>query len=664
MGIVSLNASAKDVPLKGDVNGDGIVDVADIVCVVNHIIQNPTDVFHTDKADVNADDRIDVADIVCIVSVIMKNANAIVPDTIKITYQSETVSVEGNYDKNMLQTSITGAMVKLKSSGKRPFVCLIEGESADGGLIVDADTTCTMILNGLQLTSQASAAISFPKKQKVNIELPKGSQNILCDAASRDEKDDAKACLFSKGNLSFTGKGSLTVTGKYGHGIASSKNVTVDGCQIIVEDVIKNGIHCDKFTLKKGQIDLHLQNDASKGIKTKEDLVIKGGTIEGDAKGGITNKDGDLSYSSLLKSDGTMNISGGMLILKHYGDGGRCISVDKDMTMTGGTMNLECFGDGGKYQNIENEQDYYTPKCITVDNITRIERGKLYLLATGNGGKGIACSDTLFIGRQDDDFISEDSLIIKVETRGTALVDNKEEDFRRGCPKAIKCDGDIIAYSGTMLIYTQGQGGEGIESKGSLRAYRSTITADCFDDGINTGQRCYINGAYIYCLSHNNDGIDSNGKLSVMDGVVAGISEHDVDESFDTNGGRLYIYGGIVIGIGHDEVIISNQTTVPFYSTPSYLLQDHYHHGDNINLQPKSFLSISKGQEIIVSLYHEQAMSDAFVTVASATMNSHETYTISDGYSPLNTKTEWFEGRVCKGGVVTDNMKLFTFKPS
>jgi hypothetical protein len=62
-----LTAIFEDV-LPGDVDGDGEVDVADVVCLVNHIIGKPVPVFIEEAAEVDLDGEIDVADAVTIVN--------------------------------------------------------------------------------------------------------------------------------------------------------------------------------------------------------------------------------------------------------------------------------------------------------------------------------------------------------------------------------------------------------------------------------------------------------------------------------------------------------------------------------------------------------------------------------------------------------------------
>lgn len=65
-----------DLKVKGDVNGDGAVDIADAVCIVNHIVGKPTPVFNEAAADVNNDNDIDIADAVRIVNLIVGKIDA------------------------------------------------------------------------------------------------------------------------------------------------------------------------------------------------------------------------------------------------------------------------------------------------------------------------------------------------------------------------------------------------------------------------------------------------------------------------------------------------------------------------------------------------------------------------------------------------------------
>ena len=55
----------------GDANGDGVVNAADIVEVVNYIKGISSDKFDASAADVNGDGNINIADVICIANIIL-----------------------------------------------------------------------------------------------------------------------------------------------------------------------------------------------------------------------------------------------------------------------------------------------------------------------------------------------------------------------------------------------------------------------------------------------------------------------------------------------------------------------------------------------------------------------------------------------------------------
>lgn len=65
--VLSVSTSS----MKGDVNRDGVVDVADVVATVNYILQRSAADFDIVAAEVTGDGEIDVADVVGIVNIIL-----------------------------------------------------------------------------------------------------------------------------------------------------------------------------------------------------------------------------------------------------------------------------------------------------------------------------------------------------------------------------------------------------------------------------------------------------------------------------------------------------------------------------------------------------------------------------------------------------------------
>ena len=65
--------------LKGDVNDDDDVDIADVVCVVNHVVKIETPVFIEKAADVNGDKEADLSDAAMIIDYIIGEIGTLTP---------------------------------------------------------------------------------------------------------------------------------------------------------------------------------------------------------------------------------------------------------------------------------------------------------------------------------------------------------------------------------------------------------------------------------------------------------------------------------------------------------------------------------------------------------------------------------------------------------
>lgn len=562
-------------------------------------------------------------------------------DTIQLLFQEDKIRII-NPRADRVDVTINETDVEIISSASEQLVIRAEGCSNEGRIIIDHNDDCTLILSNLQLTSEKGSAIYLKQKQKAVIELPEGTHSTLADASaySVDSTDTSNGCLYNKGNLVFTGNGTLSVIGNYRHGIASGKNINVEDGHIIIDGAVKNGINCDKFTMKDGCVSLHLSQDASKGIKAKERIDILGGYIEGESIGDVTIKDGDVSYCTLMKSDGSMSIAGGEIKLTNEGKGGRCISVDGNLVITSGTMSLECNGDGDSYINEEGEVDYYTPKCITADDSVFINGGNLCCVSVGLGGKGIVSGKYLSIGELSD----TEEPMINVKTKGSCIIDDVDEDQRFGCPKGIKADERLDIYGGNISVNTEGQGGEGVECNNEMYIYGGTLECNTYDDGINVGNRLDIEGGCVYCNSVNNDGIDSNGSIYIKGGIVASVNQSKPNESFDPEGGQLYLLGGTIFGIGSGPVDVK-EAQIPCYTTP-YENGDIWIRSQGLILNEGKYVSVQRGEQVLIALRNDNKAFRSFITVMSPSFENGSTMTITEGDFPANAEESYFNDRL------------------
>ena len=65
--------SGSNIVIKGDANGDGRANIADIVEIVNYIMGSPSNKFDEKAADVNGDDIVNADDIVELVKTMSGN---------------------------------------------------------------------------------------------------------------------------------------------------------------------------------------------------------------------------------------------------------------------------------------------------------------------------------------------------------------------------------------------------------------------------------------------------------------------------------------------------------------------------------------------------------------------------------------------------------------
>ena len=101
----------------GDVNGDGDIDIADAVCVVNYIVGNPTPTFVELAADANGDGDIDIADAVTIVNYIVGNPSSLSPETTYYWYAGTNDGNEVNEDNYTSIADIVTNITNIPTTG-------------------------------------------------------------------------------------------------------------------------------------------------------------------------------------------------------------------------------------------------------------------------------------------------------------------------------------------------------------------------------------------------------------------------------------------------------------------------------------------------------------------------------------------------------------------
>lgn len=347
----------------------------------------------------------------------------------------DTAAVEGE------GACAEGAVITITRAG----TYLISGRAADGQIIVDTadESKVTLLFNGASLTCQSGPAVfvkSAPKK--VVISTVAGSVNLLSDGSGYVVPDEEQAeggiypnaCIYSCEDLVLEGEGELQITG-----------------------------------------------NADKGINTKDDLKIKGGTI---------------TVTSV----------------------GVGIRANDSLEMSGGTVTVHAGGDGVKTANTETEGKGF----LTV------EGGSLYITAKGDG-----------LSAATDLTVSGGSLVLTTtDTDGVVLEESA------GNPTSSSMGGGFGGMGGGRPGGPGGMGessadkaaisAKGLKAAGLLTVSGGSVTVVAQDDGIHSDGDVHIAGGSVHIRAAD-DGIHAEKELTVSGGVLTVAQSYEGLEALHIN---------------------------------------------------------------------------------------------------------------------------------
>lgn len=433
---------------------------------------------------------------------------------VSVTFSGEKATVTTDCTDVITRTEGANVVIDMLTNSVSGVQIDINGKSDNGSLKIYGEKKILLNLNGVELTSKTGPAINNQCKKRLFVNLAEGSVNRLTDnTVYADDSfyingntaadEDRKGCLFSEGNLIFSGAGSLIVAGKQKHGIASDGYMYVrPGVTIAVTEAVKNAIHIkgDKtdnigVIIAGGYIYTLSEGEAGKGIKTDYHVEVRGGKLDLNTKReAIYDADeNDTSSAAGINTDGNVTVAGGTISIKSTGTGGKGINADGVINFTGGETTVVTTG--GKYvYNSALDLDS-SPKGIKADGDITIDDGTVNIMVAG-------ASD----------------------------------------------------------------GSEGLESKANLTVNGGNIYVYAYDDAINAKSSITVNGGRVYAYAVNNDGIDSNGTLTFNGGLVIANGSSAPEEAFDCDRSNNFkVNGGTLVGIGGAAISPStsgNQPTI------------------------------------------------------------------------------------------------------
>ena len=227
------------------------------------------------------------------------------------------------------------------------------------------------------------------------------------------------------------------------------------------------------------------------------------------------------------------------------------IHTDQYFLMKGGTLNITTTG-GGYWD----KDDLKTKAPAGINSATDviIRGGTLNLLSTGDGAKCIKCDSTFTMeGGSLTAHTKGARYIYELYEGDKNDVDNIPDSLKTS-PKAVKADFGICITGGSINLYTEQDGGEGLESKDTLTITGGHIRIEAFDDCINAANDIRICGGDLYLYSIDNDGIDTNQSMYITGGNIVTLGNHLHELGIDVNDKspykKLYIQGGTIVCVG------------------------------------------------------------------------------------------------------------------
>ncbi|MBR5726407.1 MAG: carbohydrate-binding domain-containing protein [Muribaculaceae bacterium] len=446
-------------------------------------------------------------------------------DTVFITYNGNSVTVDNPFSDDGVQINTNGAFVEVES-WRMDVPYVVSGSSNNGRLIYYSMTPFHLTLDNLSLSNTSSAAIGMGVYVPVTLKL-KGTSTLADGANGSQSGTMDMPC-----ELTVNGPGTLQITGNAKHAMNIEGPITVNSGTIRILDSDSDGIHgssnltwnggtldivsagsdgldiSGNVTINNGDLTINTTAESQRGIKVSLVFTMNGGTLD------ITTSGTD---SKGIKADSTLNINGGHLIIENSGDMSKGLKVDGEINITGGTIDLTASG-STVLENINNQNVPSYCTAIKCDTDINISNGTFHItLPTSNhGGKSISADGNLSISGGD----------FTITTQGDGatytISGNNKDAYTSSC---MKSEGNMEILGGTFNLTSTGRGGKGINVGGTLVIGQEGASNDDLNLNVTTsGERITITaggggpwGGGDYA---NPKGIKAQGNLTINSGNI------------------------------------------------------------------------------------------------------------------------------------------------
>lgn len=415
-----------------------------------------------------------------------------------VTLTDSSATAKGKYTGY----EIDGTDVSITAAGTYVF----SGDCDNGSITVKKGVTgVTIVLNGLTLTNDDSAAITLNKTAEASLIAAAGTTNTVADTEGSSD-ENAAVKVKSGAALAIGGTGTLTVDGNAKNGIKGAADAVITVAEV-------------KLNI----------NAADDGLSCDDELNITGGTLNITAGGDAVKASPDTGDTENpdTTSLGNVTISGGTLTLSAAEDG---IQADGDLTISGGTFHVKT--NGGNTTALTDDsascKGFKAGKTLTVTGGTLTVDSADDAL---HAGTDVTISGgTLTLATGDDGVHADNDLVIG--TRGASSTSTPRINI-------------TASY-------------EGLEGT-TVNVYSGDIDVVASDDGVNAANSTLgehsdkyaisIAGGDLY-IDAGSDGLDSNNDISMTGGKVEVYGADAMMDAAIDYDGTFTLSGGTLFGAG------------------------------------------------------------------------------------------------------------------
>lgn len=422
--------------------------------------------------------------------------------------EAETITLaDGASSTSADGVTIDGDTITITKEG----IYVLSGTLSDGQVIVDCEdenAKVQLVLNGVTISNDSSAAIYVKAADKTFITTVKGTTNTLSMTGTYEaiDENNIDAVIFAKDDLTLNGEGTLNVTASTGHGIVCKDDLKVTGgtYNITSPDHALNGK--DSVRIADGSINLKTTEDGGDGIHSGND--------EDSTKGWIYISGGNITIAAAddgIHSDTEVRIDGGTIDVSESYEGieGEVINV------VDGTINVTSSDDGFNAAggSTTEASDGRTSQTSTA---TEDSTGAVTMMSTDASATDAMSSATVRNDNSGDSSFSDD---------------NASDSARAGGP-------GNGGFGGGPGNGGMGGGMMDTDENAGMYFYGGTTTVDAGGDGLDSNGYLVVNGGTIYVsgpTSSRDGALDFGISGTINGGTVIAVGAAGMDETFGSD---------------------------------------------------------------------------------------------------------------------------------